>query len=89
LGSNHKNIPLNVARIDSDANRKSSWYHTLKHKCFTSKSCPQRGCFDCPHFDAPGANPYFQKLHATAEHVRATDLMKSGEADAFRNNSEL
>jgi len=89
LGSNHGNIPLNVARIDSDANRKSSWYHTLKHKCFTSKSCPQRGCFDCPHFDTPGANPYFQKLHTNAEHVRAIDLIKSGEANEFRNNAEL
>ena len=82
-------IPLNVARIDSDANRKSSWYHTLKHKCFTSKSCPQRGCFDCPMYDTPGANPYSQKLHAKAEHLRASDLIGSGEADQFRKTADF
>jgi ferredoxin len=82
-------IPLNVARIDSDANRKSSWYHTLKHKCYTSKSCPQRGCFDCPMYDTPGANPYSQQLHKTSEHVRATDIMNSGEADPLRKVVDL
>mmetsp|Transcript_21409 Transcript_21409/g.31681 ORF Transcript_21409/g.31681 Transcript_21409/m.31681 type:complete len:559 (-) Transcript_21409:262-1938(-) len=82
-------IPLNVARIDSDANRRSSWYHTLKHKCFTSKSCPQRGCFDCPMYDVPGANPYSQELHAKAEHLRASDLIRSGEADEFRKTADF
>lgn len=89
MGSNHAHIPLNVARIDSDANRKSSWYHTLKHKCFTSKSCPRRGCFDCPMYDTPGANPYFQELHAKAEHLRASDLIGSGEADEFRKTADF
>ena len=31
LGKGH--IPLYVAGIDSDMNRRSSWYHTLKHRC--------------------------------------------------------
>jgi len=82
-------IPLNVARIDSDANRKSSWYHSLKHKCYTSKSCPQRGCFDCPMYNEPGANPHFKRSHQKSEHIRATDLIKTGEANPFRKISDL
>ncbi len=82
-------IPLNVARIDSDANRKSSWYHSLKHKCFTSKMCPQRGCFDCPNYNEPGANPYFKKLNKISEHIRATDFIKNGEAEPYRKTADL
>jgi ferredoxin len=85
----NQHIPLNVARIDSDANRRSSWYHSLKHKCFTSKSCPQRGCYDCPMYDTPGSNPYFKQRHRHAEHVRAMDIVRSGEADSFRKTADL
>jgi hypothetical protein len=36
LGQQH--TPLHVAGMDSDNNRRSSWYHTLKHRCLgTSK----------------------------------------------------
>jgi hypothetical protein len=41
--SDHKYLgqqqtPLHVAGMDSDNNRRSSWYHTLKQRCFgTSK----------------------------------------------------
>ncbi len=28
-------IPLHVARRESDSNRKSSWYHSLKQKCYS------------------------------------------------------
>ena len=28
-------IPLHIARRESDSNRKSSWYHSLKHKCYS------------------------------------------------------
>ena len=84
-----RHIPLHVARMDSDVNRKSSHYHTLKHKCYTSKSCPQRGCFDCPMYDAGGDNPHFKKKHKIAEHVRATDLIETGEANEFRKAAEL
>ena len=37
-------IPVHVARRQSDANHKSSFYHQIKHKCFMSSSCPQKGC---------------------------------------------
>jgi len=88
-GRNNRHIPLHVARGDSDANRKSSFYHTLKHKCYTSKSCPQRGCFDCPMYAKNGDNPHFKKLHTKAEHVRALDIMESGEVDDVRNMADL
>ncbi len=89
MGSSHAHIPLNVARSDSDVNRRSSWYHTLKHKCYTSKNCPQRGCYDCPMYNQPGANPYFQAKHRKAERVRAQDIMASGEADEYRTTFDL
>lgn len=82
-------IPLHVARIDSDMNRRNSWYHSLKHKCFTSKSCPQRGCFDCPMYNEPGANPHFKRLHQKSEHIRATDFIKSGKANSYRKIADL
>jgi len=81
--------PLNVARGSSDMNHKSSWYHYLKQKCYMSKSCPQKGCYDCPNFAKPGDNPYFQNLHHAAEKIRATDIMKTGEADFWRKTVEL
>lgn len=28
-----QSTPLHVAGMDSDKNRRSSWYHTLKHRC--------------------------------------------------------
>jgi len=81
--------PLNVAKGSSDMNHKSSWYHYLKQKCYMSKSCPQRGCYDCPNFARPGDNPYFKQLNQAAEKARAIDIMKSGEADLWRNAAEL
>jgi hypothetical protein len=35
LGQGH--TPLHVAGMDSDNNRQSSWYHTLKHRCLGKK----------------------------------------------------
>jgi len=81
--------PLNVAKGSSDMNHKSSWYHYLKQKCYMSKSCPQKGCFDCPNFAKPGDNPYFQRLNQAAEKIRATDIMKTGELDFYRHTAEL
>lgn len=81
--------PLNVAGIDSDANHKSSWYHYLKHKCHVSSSCPQRGCYDCPMFSSPGANPNFKERHRQAERSRAQTFVATGEADIWRKTTEL
>ena len=89
FGGRNAHIPLNVAGIDSDANRKSSWYHSLRHKCYTSKQCPQKGCYDCPNYSAPVENPYFQAKHREAERARAKDLIESGEADPWRKVVEL
>jgi len=88
---NHRqgHTPLHVSGRDSDANHKSSWYHYLKNKCFMSKGCPQKGCYDCPHFSEPGMNPYFKEKHKQAEHIRAQDFMKSGEADFWRKTADL
>ena len=85
----HRHTPLNVAGIGSDANHKSSWYHYLKQKCYTSKSCPKRGCYDCPMYSNNGENPYFKKKHSRAEHVRAQDFIESGEADPYRKCCDL
>jgi len=76
-------IPLHVAGRDSDVNRRSSWYHHLKQKCHGSKSCPQRGCFDCPTY-GKGENPFFKEKHSRAERARAEDFLASGEADQWR-----
>lgn len=89
MGQTRGHTPLNVAGIDSDANHKSSWYHYLKQKCHMSKSCPQRGCYDCPFYSAPGENPYFQERNRKAEKVRANDIINSGEADMWRKMVEL
>lgn len=97
LGDGHRHhkhmtkghTPLHVARRGSDLNHKSSWYHYLKQKCFTSKSCPQRGCYDCPNYSTKGENPYFKKLHSKAESVRAKDINDSGVADFWRNTADL
>lgn len=35
LGHKRGHTPLSVAGIDSDANHRSSWYHYLKHKCYS------------------------------------------------------
>jgi len=89
FGGRNAHIPLHVAGIDSDQNRKSSWYHSLRHKCYTSKQCPKAGCYDCPNFGSPGQNPYFQAKHREAERSRAKDLIDSGEADVWRRAVEL
>lgn len=82
VGDGHKHhrhmskghTPVHIARRSSDNNHKSSWYHHLKQKCVTSSACPQRGCYDCPLYEAPGGNPYFKKILAAAETVRAKDI---------------
>ena len=89
MGRKSGHSPLHVARRGSDLNHKSSWYHYLKHKCYTSKACPQRGCFDCPNYQSGGDNPYFKRKHRQSQHVRAQDIMDSGEADFWRNTAEL
>jgi len=83
------NTPLNVAKSSSDLNHESSSYHCTKQKCFFSKSCPQKGCYDCPYFAKTGDNPYFKQLNQAADKVRATDIIESGEADLWRSTVEL
>lgn len=80
-------VPVHVAGRDSDANRRSSWYHYLKGKC-GSTSCPQRGCYDCPKY-APGENPHFKSRHQKAEHIRANDFKSSGDAERWRKVAEV
>mmetsp|Transcript_30335 Transcript_30335/g.63175 ORF Transcript_30335/g.63175 Transcript_30335/m.63175 type:complete len:782 (+) Transcript_30335:68-2413(+) len=87
FGQWKSHIPLHVAGRDSDANRKSSWYHYLKAKC-SGERCPQRGCYDCPKY-SPGQNPFFKERHRRAEHIRALDFIASGEADKWRHVVEL
>eukprot|EP00536_Pseudo-nitzschia_multiseries_P012785 jgi/Psemu1/309415/fgenesh1_kg.508_\ len=82
-------IPLHVAGMDSDHNRRSSWYHTLKFKCFMSPGCPKKGCFDCPFYSKPGGNPYFIAKQKRAEHTRAQHFIETGEADPFRKALDL
>lgn len=89
MGRGQVHTPLYVAGIGSDNNHKSSWYHYLKSKCYTSKSCPKKGCYDCPMYSEKGGNPYFKMKHRKAEQIRAKDLIDSGEADKFRNYFEL
>jgi len=82
-------IPLHVAGMDSDHNRRSSLYHTLKAKCVTSSNCPQKGCYDCPSYRNPGENPFFIAKHKQAEHVRAQHFIQNGEARFFRKAMDL
>ena len=89
LGNPKGHTPVHIARRGSDMNHKSSWYHYLKQKCFLSKACPQKGCYDCPNYANPGDNPNFKKMHAAAESVRAKDIVDSGEADEWRNTADL
>ena len=81
--------PLHIARRGSDMNHKSSWYHHLKQNCFKSKLCPQKGCYDCPLFEIPGANPYYKQMFALAERSRAKDIIETGEGDMYRKIAEL
>ena len=39
FGGRMTHVPVHVAGRDSDANRKSSWYHYLKAKCGKLVSC--------------------------------------------------
>lgn len=63
--------------------------HVFHNFITDSSACPQRGCFECPRWDAPGKNPYFQERHKQAEHIRARDFIESGEADKWRKVVEL
>lgn len=82
-------IPLHVARRDSDRNRRTSLYHSLKAKCAMNSDCPKRGCYDCPSYQNPGENPYFIAKHKHAEHIRAQHFIKNGEAEIFRKAVDL
>ena len=88
-GSQHQFTPLHVARRGSDANHKSSWYHYLKQKCHMTQSCPQKGCYDCPHYNKRGENPHFKKLSEEADKVRLRDYIESGAADVYRKFAYL
>ena len=81
--------PLHVAGIASDANRKSSWYHYLKHKCSTSSHCPKRGCYDCPMYSTAGGNPHFKENQKKAHSVRLKDFLESEESNIFRKTVDL
>lgn len=85
----HGHTPLHVANIASDNNHRSSWYHTLKHKCLMSSDCPTKGCFNCPKYDEPGQNPFFQMSHKRAEHIRAQHFINNGDVDGVRKTAEL
>ena len=89
FGGRKTHIPLHVAGIDSDSNRKSSWYHNLKSKCATSGNCPQKGCYECPKYSSPGENPYFLEYLKRDTHLRAQFLSERGDADVFRKTAEL
>jgi hypothetical protein len=39
LGHQRGHTPLHVSGIDSDANHRTSWYHTLKSKCLSKILC--------------------------------------------------
>jgi hypothetical protein len=54
-----------------------------------SKSCPQRGCFNCPNYSNPGLNPYFKAKHQEAEHARASEFIENGMATPFRKTLDL
>jgi len=82
-------IPVHVAGIDSDRNRRTSLYHTMKARCAMSSSCPQKGCFDCPSFRNKGENPYFIAKHKEAVHTRAQHFIKNGDANIFRKAVDL
>jgi len=84
-----RHIPLYVAGIDSDNNRKSSWYHTLKEKCLSSSQCPQKGCYNCPKFSQPGGNPFFQARQKRQNHIRAEYFVDHGDFDPWRKSAEL
>lgn len=82
-------IPLHVAGMDSDVNRRTSLYHSLKAKCVTSTSCPQKGCYDCPSYRNPGENPFFIAKQKDAQHARAQHFIETGDADPFRKAVDL
>jgi ferredoxin len=94
VGEDHRHfghsghIPIHVARRESDVNRRTSVYHTLKQDC-AKKSCPQRGCYDCPLYAKPGDNPFFKENHRRAESVRAADFIESGHASKYRKIEDL
>jgi hypothetical protein len=89
LGHQRGNIPLYVAGMDSDVNRRSSWYHTLKERCISSGQCPKKGCYDCPRFSKPGDNPFFQKRQREMDHFRAEYFIEHGDVDALRKVADL
>jgi hypothetical protein len=75
--------------MDSDANRRSSWYHTLKERCLTSGQCPQKGCYDCPRFPKPGENPFFQERQKEMDHVRADFFLENVDLSVPRTTADL
>jgi len=89
LGHQRGHTPLHVAGMASDNNHRSSWYHTLKHKCLMSSDCPQKGCYDCPKYSQRGENPFFKANHVQAEHIRAQHFLDHGDADHLRNFADL
>jgi hypothetical protein len=86
LGHSRGHIPLHVAGMDSDVNRRSSWYHTLKEKCVQT-GC-KAGCYDCPSYP-PGEHPIFIQKSKQAEHIRAQDFIDNGDADMYRKIEDL
>jgi len=89
LGRSIQNIPVHVAKMESDANRKSSWFHYIKQKCFMSEACPQKGCYACPHYSNPGDNPHFKQKQLKSQHIRAETFIELGVANKFRKTIEL
>lgn len=86
--NNGNGTPLYVSGMSSDNNHRSSWYHTLKHRCLMSGSCPSKGCYDCPHYTEKGANPFFKEKNEAMERKRMEELMDTVGA-AMRNRADL
>jgi len=64
-------------------------YTPLKNKCFMSHDCPRKGCYDCPFYSQPGANPYFKELQVQARKARLEHIYATGEADKYRKTADL
>jgi ferredoxin len=79
-------LPLHVAGMDSDRNRRSSIYHSTKAKC-VQDGC-RKGCYDCPTY-GKGQNPAFLANRKRSDHVRAEHFIHSGELDSSCSSKKL
>lgn len=59
------------------------------HTYLDDGQCPQRGCFDCPSYRAPGENPFFKKKAKAGQHTRAKHFIDNGDVDLWRKTADL